>query len=186
VNIHLPTQMAKPAFIDWLDGVEERYELVGGQVVMMVRASRAHGIIVRNLVLMLHNQLDRRQWSVIAEFGLDAGPRTLRFPDIVVDRAGGAAGDLIATAPVLAVEVLSPSTARTDLGDKAAEYLQLPSLAAYLVFAQDEVKAWAWVRDQKGFAAGPDVVVGESEAVRVASLGLALPLVEVYSGLVGR
>lgn len=183
MNVQLPTRMEKPAFLDWLDRVEERYELVGGRVVMMVHASRTHGIIVRNLLLMLHNQLDPRLWTVIAEFGLDAGPRTLRFPDVLVDRAGGAPGDYAATAPVLAAEVLSPSTAAIDLGDKAAEYLQLPSLAAYLVFAQDEVKAWAWLREERGFPAGPDVIVGEDECIRLAALGLNLPLKGIYSGL---
>jgi hypothetical protein len=35
---------------------------------------------------------------------------------------------------------------KIDLGDKAADYLQLSSLVTYLVFAQDEVKAWAYNR----------------------------------------
>jgi Uma2 family endonuclease len=183
MNIQLPTHMDKPAFLDWLTGVDERYELVGGRAAMMVRASRAHGIIVRNLVLMLHSQLDQRQWAVIAEFGLDAGPKTLRFPDIVVDRAGGAAGDLTATAPVLAVEVLSPSTAAIDLGDKAAEYLQLPSLRAYLVVAQDEVKAWLWARRDGQFPAGPHTIVGANQTVRIEPLRLDLPLAGIFMGL---
>jgi Uma2 family endonuclease len=183
MNVQLPTQMDKPAFLAWLDRCDERYELVGGRVVMMVRASRGHSIIVLNLALLLCTQLDPRQWMVLAEFGLDAGPRTLRFPDIVVDRAGGAPGDYTATAPVLAAEVLSPSTAAIDLGDKAAEYLQSPSLAAYLVFAQDEVKAWIWMRGEKGFPPGPDVIVGEDKSISIAALGLDLPLKGIYSGL---
>lgn len=183
MNVQLPTHMEKPAFLDWLDRQEERYELVGGRVIMMVRARRTHAIIVRNLLFMLHTRLDPRQWTVIAEFGLDAGPRTLRFPDVIVDRVGGAPGDLTATAPVLAAEVLSPSTAAIDLGDKAAEYLQLPSLFAYLVLAQDEVKAWLWLRGESGFPAGPEVISGEDEIIRVAALGLDLPLREIYAGL---
>ncbi len=182
MNVQLPTHMDKPAFLDWLDRREERYELAGGRVIMMVRASRAHGIIVRNLVITLHSQLDPRQWTVLSEFGLDAGPRTLRFPDVVVDRAGGALGDYTATAPVLAAEVLSPSTAAIDLGDKAAEYLRLPGLAAYLVFAQDEVKAWAWLRGESGFPPGPAVMVGEDKTIAIAALGVDLPLADIYSG----
>jgi Uma2 family endonuclease len=183
MNIQLPAHLDKPAFLDWLDGVEERYELVGGRVVMMVRASRAHGIIVRNLVLTLHAQLDPQRWTVIAEFGLDAGPRTLRFPDIVVDRTGGAPTDLTATVPMLAVEVLSPSTAAIDLGDKAAEYLRLPSLAAYLVLAQDEMKAWLWMRREAKFPPGPDVIVGHDQHIRIGALDLDLPLTAIYAGL---
>ncbi len=183
MNIQLPAHLDKPAFLDWLDGVEERYELVGGRVVTMVRASRAHGMIVMNIAALLRAQLDPRHWTVIAEFGLDAGPRTLRFPDVVVDRAGGAPTDLTATAPVLAIEVLSPSTAAIDLGDKAAEYLRLPSLAAYLVLAQDEMKAWLWTRRETKFPPGPDVIIGRDQNIRIGGLGLDLPLTAIYQGL---
>ena len=150
---------------------------------MMTRPARAHGIIVSNLVVRLHGQLDPRQWTIISEFGLDAGPRTLRFPDIIVDRAGGAPKDLTATAPVFAAEVLSPSTAAIDLGDKAAEYLRLPTLAAYLVLAQDEAKAWLWQRGESGFPPGPTVIVGKDQVVRIAALDLELSLATLYAGL---
>jgi Putative restriction endonuclease len=55
MNVQLPTHMDKAAFLAWADGREGHYELVGGRVVMMVGASRAHGIIIRNLILTLHN-----------------------------------------------------------------------------------------------------------------------------------
>lgn len=183
MNVQLPTHPNKSAFLAWLDRVEERYELVGGRVVMMTRPARGHSMIVVNLVSLLRAQLDPGRWTVLAEFGLDAGPKTLRFPDVIVDRAGGGPGDLTATAPVLAAEVLSPSTAAIDLGDKAAEYLRLPSLAAYLVFAQDEPKAWIWTRADDAFPPGPDVIAGADKIIRIASLALALPLTDVYAGL---
>ena len=140
-------------------------------------------MIVRNLVLALHGQLDPQQWTVIADFGLDAGPRTLRNPDVVVDRAGGAAGDYVAAAPVLLAEVLSPSTAETDLGDKAAEYLRLPSLLAYLVFAQGGHKAYVRVREADGFPPAPSVIAGPDQIIRIAALNLVLPLGAVYAGV---
>jgi Uma2 family endonuclease len=183
MNIHLPVHMDKPAFLAWVQGREERYELDEGCVVMMVGAPRAHGLIVRNLVLLLHGQLDPGQWTVIGDFGLDAGPKTLRFPDIVVDRAGGDRGDYTATAPVLVAEVLSPSTADVDLGDKAAEYLRMPSLNAYLVFAQNQPKAWVWTRRDGNFPPAPEVVVGQDKIIRIAALNLNLPLGAVHAGL---
>ncbi|MCC6778933.1 MAG: Uma2 family endonuclease [Hyphomicrobiales bacterium] len=109
MNLQLPAQFDKASFLTWVHRREERFELVEGQVVMMVGASRAHGEIVSNLVGVLRDSLDRRQWTVNADFGLDAGPRTLRYPDVVVDRAGGNAEDYAATAPALVAEVLSPT-----------------------------------------------------------------------------
>ena len=156
MNIRPNLRMEKAAFTAWMQANEGRFELAGGRVVMMPGVSRNHGLMVTNLVVALRAQLDPRRWAVIAEFGLDAGPETLRYPDIVVDRAGGGAKDTTATAPALLVEVLSPSTAATDLGDKAAEYLQLPSLFAYIVLSQDEPKAWVWTSRNRGIYPGAD------------------------------
>jgi Uma2 family endonuclease len=183
MNVQLPVHMDKPSFLAWVQGREGRYELADGRVVMMVGASRAHGILVMNLASLMRAQLDPRQWTVIADFGFDGGPDTLRYPDVMVDRAGGAGGDQTATAPALIAEVLSPSTAATDLGDRAAEYLQVPSLCAYLVFAQDQPKAWAWVRGAEGFPPGPHIIVGFDKVIRIAALNLGLPLGAIYAGI---
>jgi Uma2 family endonuclease len=183
MNLRPDLRMDKAAFIAWMAANEGRYELAGGRVVMMPGVSRAHGMLVMNVASLHRDQLDRTQWTVIAEFGLDAGPQTLRYPDIVVDRAGGGAKDYTATAPALLVEVLSPSTAATDLGDKAAEYLQIPSLFAYIVLSQDEPKAWVWARATAAFAPGPAVTAGSEAVIRVAALRLELPLTEIYAGI---
>jgi Uma2 family endonuclease len=183
MNIRPDLRMRKAAFIEWSAALEERCELVAGRVVMMPRPSRSHGLIVSNLVVALRRQLDPHQWVVIPEFGLDCGPQTLRYPDIVVDRAGGGAKDHTATDPVLLAEVLSPSSVETDLGDKAAEYLQIPSLLAYAVFSQDEPKAWVWERTTEHFTPGPRVISGNESAVRIAELKLELPMADIYTGI---
>jgi len=183
MNIQLPTHIDKSAFLAWVQGREGHYELVQGRVVMMVGASRNHGRIVTNLSVLLRRQLDSREWDVIADFGLDAGPDTLRYPDIVVDRAGGGGRDYTATVPVLLIEVLSPTSATIDLQDKAAEYRELPSLGAYVVFSQDEPKAWVWERSKGEFPQKPVENLGGDKIIRLETLRLALPLIEVYLGV---
>jgi Uma2 family endonuclease len=183
MNIQLPTHMDKPSFLAWLQGREGRFELVDGRVVMMVNATRAHRMIVSNLVVLLRNQLDAKVWTIIADFGLDAGPRTLRFPDVVVDRTGSKPTDHTATAPSLLIEVLSPSTARFDLGDNASEFLRVPTLAAYVVLAQDERKAWVWIRDGKNFPSGPGVIDDINAIISIDVLKLALSFSEIYAGI---
>jgi len=130
--------MSKAAFLIWAQGVEGRYELADGHVVVMIGATFAHACITGNLMALLRGQLDLDQWTVLSDFGVDTGDNTLRSPDIVIDRAGANPDDVTATAPMLLVEVTSPSSKRIDLADKPAEYLRLPSLAAYLAFAEDE------------------------------------------------
>jgi Uma2 family endonuclease len=173
--------MSKAAFIEWNAAEGERCELVDGRVVMMPRPSRAHARIVMNLAMLLRAKLDPRLWEVIFEFGLETGPETLRYPDIVVDRAGGPDKSYTASSPVLLAEVLSPSTAEIDLGDKAAEYLRIPSVLAYMVLSQDEPKAWVYLRTEQQLQA-PERVIGAEAVIRVKGLNLDLPMAEIYAG----
>jgi Uma2 family endonuclease len=181
MNVRPELRMSKAAFIEWNAVERERCELVEGRVVMMPRPSRAHGLIVKNLTVLLDARLDPKQWDVIAEFGLETGPGTLRYPDIVVDRAGGLDKSYTAGAPVLLAEVLSPSTAEIDLGDKAAEYLRIPSLLAYVVLSQDEPKAWVYLRADS-YLQAPELVLGIDAAILVKELNLDLPMAGIYAG----
>jgi Uma2 family endonuclease len=176
--------MDKATFLAWLQERKERYELADGRVMMMTGGSRGHGIVTRRLAAALEKRLDASQWTVLtSDFGVDLGLDTVRYPDVVVDVAGGLFKDLTATAPALIAEVLSPSSASYDLGDKAAEYLKLPSLGAYLVLSQDEPKVWAWVRTASDFTPGPDIVKDHDGVVRITTRAIDLPLSEIYEGI---
>jgi Uma2 family endonuclease len=181
MNVQLPVHMDQQAFLAWAERQEQRYELDRGHVVMMTGGSRAHWQIALNLAIALDSRLDAGRFAVLPGFGVDLGPASIRFPDVVVDIAGEKPGDQTATAPVLIAEVLSPSSERIDLGDKAAEYLRLPSLCAYLVFAQDEMKAWVWTRGPQGFAPGAVVLEGAEAVVRIDALGIVLPFADIYA-----
>jgi Uma2 family endonuclease len=119
---------------------------------------------------------------VIMEFGLDTGPDTLRYPDIVVFPAGSPDKSYTTSTPVLLAEVLSPSN--EVIGDKAAEYLELPSLLAYIVLSQDARKAWVWSRPSTlaQFAPGPKPISGADAVIPVAGLQLELPVPDIYAG----
>ena len=183
MNVQLDLHMDKAEFLAWVQAREGRYELAGNRVVMMTGGSRGHAILVRRLAAALEKRLDGNRWSVLtSDFGVDVGP-SVRYPDVVVDVAGGRPKDLTATAPTLIAEVLSPSSASDDLGTKADEYLRLPSLSAYLVLAQNEATARLWVRGAAGFAPEPRVITGHDAAIEIASLGIDVPLAEIYAGL---
>jgi len=184
MNVRPDLRVSKAAFLE-RDAVEgERCELAGGCVVMMPRPSRGHGAIVMRLGALLLTRLDPKRWDVIMEFGVDTGPETLRYPDVVVFPAGSPARSYATHAPALLAEVLSPSTAEIDLGDKAAEYLELDSLLAYLVLSQDEPKAWTWSRASTSvpFTPAPKVIAGAEATIAVAGLQLELRMTEIYSG----
>jgi Uma2 family endonuclease len=183
MNIVLPRPMNAAAFLSWTEGREGRYELARGRVMMMTGGSRAHALLVRRLANALENRLDGTRWTVLtSDFAVRVGADTVRYPDVVVDVAGGALNDLAATSPALIAEVLSPSSVTNDLGDKAAEYLGLASVTAYVVLSQDEPKAWAWVRGESGFPAGAEVMMGH-DRIQITAFSIELPLNEIYRGV---
>jgi Uma2 family endonuclease len=182
MNVQLEPRMDKPEFLTWVQAHEGRYELVRNRVVMMTGGSRGHAILVRRLAAALEKQLDSARWTVLtSDFGVDVEPSTIRYPDVVVDAAGGRLKDLTATAPVVIAEVISPSSAKDDLGAKAQEYLRLSSLSAYLVLAQDEPRAR--VCGPAGFSPEPKVLDGHDAVIEIASLGIDVSLGAIYAGV---
>src|SRR5215470_3397120 len=168
MNIQLDLRIGKSEFLAWVQAREGRYELARSRVVMMTEGSRGHAILVRRLAAALEKRLDSNRWTVLtSDFGVDLGPSTVRYPDVVVDVAGGGFWDSTATAPAVIAEVASPSSAKDDLGAKADEYLRLPSLSAYLVLAQDVPKAWAWVRGAEGFPPKPQLIEGLDAVIAI-------------------
>src|SRR5262245_34140214 len=177
MNVQPNLRMDKPEFLAWVQGQEGRFELAEGRVVMMTGGSRGHAIVLRRLAHALETRLDAKQWTVVtSDFGVDLGPATVRYPDLVVDVAGQPLKDLTATAPLLIAEIISPSSVRTDLGEKAVDYLRLPSLVAYLVLAQDAPKAWVWVRGDSGFSQDAQLLAGHDASIEIATLGISVPL----------
>jgi hypothetical protein len=51
--------------------------------------------------------------------------------------------------------------------------------ATHLVPARDEAKAWVWMRGTTGFPLDPDVLRGPGEVIRLAPLGIEVPLSEI-------
>jgi Uma2 family endonuclease len=183
MNIQPDLRMGKSEFLTWVQAREGRYELAGSRVVMMTGGSRGHAIVVRQLARALEKRLDATRWTVLtSDFGVDLGPSTVRYPDVVVDVASGRFKDLTATAPAIIAEVISPSSEKDDLGAKADEYVRLPSLSAYLVLAQDVPKTRVWLRGSRGFSRKPKVIAGFDAVIDIASLDINLPLAEIYAG----
>jgi hypothetical protein len=88
-----------------------------------------------------------------------------------------------AAAPGLIAERPLTVDCRDRARRKAAEFLQLRSLSAYLVFAQNEPKACAWIRGSGDFPMIPSVITGYDKVIHVPTLKLALPLGAVLAGI---
>jgi Uma2 family endonuclease len=176
--------MSIEAFEAWAERQDGRYELVQGHPVMMNQTTWNHSYITTNLVMVLGNALDHDLYHIaIGDFGLQTGEDTIRLADIMVTPNNKSGKDRRTEEAVLLVEILSPSSANDDFGDKQREYLALSSLQAYLIVAQDKVCAWLWLRGEDGFPEKPEVIEDLDATLAIAALDITLTLRAIYRGV---
>jgi len=122
---------------------ETRNEYLDGEIFAMTGASRSHNLIAGNIFREIGNQLRRRPCEVYSEAMRVRTPSgLLTYPDVVVvcgeRRFDDTHFDTLLN-PTLLVEVLSPSTEAYDRRTKALQYRSIPSLAEYVLVAQDQI-----------------------------------------------
>jgi Uma2 family endonuclease len=117
-----------------------RQELCEGRLIEMPPPKWLHTRLIHRIYKLLDEAADRpgRGEALIeAGYVLSREPPTVRVPDVsYASRAQiEATGDRewIDGAPVLAVEVVSPSDARNDVDDKVQEYLRAGATAVWIV-----------------------------------------------------
>lgn len=182
MNRQVLPRMSIEAFEAWVLKQDRRYELVRGRPVMMNQTTWNHSGITTNLVLLLGNRIDRSLYHMaIGDFGLQTGEDTIRLADIMVTPNNKSGKDRRTEDALLLVEILSPSTANDDFGDKQREYLALSSLQAYLIVAQDKACAWLWMRGEDGFPDKPDVFEERDAVITIEALNLSLPMNEIFA-----
>jgi Uma2 family endonuclease len=174
------------AFLRWAANLSRddgyRYELSEGKVTrMMIHVTRAHWRIAKNVLTELESMLDTRQFETgPSEFGVLTGVG-VRYPDVVVDRRNDRLKDLACEAPILIVEVLSPSTAILDATTKQREYTAIPSLMTYLLCSQDEPRAWVWARKDDGsWPIDAEMIVGRETSIPLGGLDIALSMDAIF------
>jgi Uma2 family endonuclease len=166
---------------------EIKHEYLAGQIYAMAGASPAHNRICFNLAGALARRLeggschgytsDQKHWIEAAELST--------YADLTIvcgEPQYHAEQRTLLLNPQVIFEVLSPSTAAYDRGDKWSCYQQLASLTDYLLVSQDRAQiehyrlapdgSWRYTRE-----------TGLEKAVTIASINGQLPLAEVYSGI---
>jgi Uma2 family endonuclease len=126
---------------------EEKWELIGGEPVLNASASRLHQKIVGNLTVLLDGVARSRggAWEVLPGLGVRLSEFSVPVPDLLIrpndELEGVECSDML-----IAIEVLSPSTANKDLRWKRKAYATLPTLLQYVVVAQDAVEVVSYDR----------------------------------------
>ena len=99
-----------------------RYELIDGTLIVSPSPSLHHQRCVKSLILLLEAACDAEHEVILAPFDVRLSRTTVLIPDLLVARTSDLTLARLETAPVLAAEVLSPSTKRIDLGTKRMVY----------------------------------------------------------------
>jgi Uma2 family endonuclease len=138
-----PGRMTVDQFLRWAMAQPDgpRYELVAGEVVAMAPERAAHARRKARIWRALTNAIDAAGLPCEAlpdGMTVKIDDHTAYEPDALVHCEQALADDaVIVPAPVIVVEVLSPSTATRDTGAKLADYFRLPSLRHYLIVRTD-------------------------------------------------
>jgi Uma2 family endonuclease len=105
-----------------------RYEILDGRLYVSPAPSPLHQRLSKRLFMRLHDHFEGRGLGELFYAPIDVvlGPHDIVEPDlVVVARAEQISSRAVEGAPLLAVEILSPSTRRRDRGLKMRRYAEL-------------------------------------------------------------
>ena len=161
----------------------KRYELLGGELVMVPSPNERHQRIARNLGFILWEYIRQHELGVMyhAPFDVVLSPENVVQPDILfitAERAHIITEDNVQGAPDLVIEILSPATAGRDRTYKRTLYSRY-GVQEYWLVDPKERTVEVLTPGERGFER--TVEYGRDEVLRSPLLqGLEIDLREVF------
>ena len=176
-------------YLVWEELQPTRHEYVDGEVFDLHRdtegmagAKEQHVTVSGNAYMALRQHLAGTPCrSFMAEMKLEVqAVNSFHYPDVMVTCSEADKADkLIKREPTLIIEVLSPSTAAYDRGDKFEAYRMLPSLAEYVLIDTDKRTAEVYRKGADGlWVLHP---FGKGQDVRWASVDLTVTAAVLFA-----
>jgi Uma2 family endonuclease len=173
-------------FRTWLESRpdEEHWELIGGVIMMMAPASRAHQRIASNLERLLNDALEahRPELAAYQRVGLNLAPIAPDYdpePDVVVIGADETGDERYSDRFYLAAEVVSASDRKT-VASKRDVYKRHPDCRCVLVIQQDRfdvgvssLTAAGWIERR---------LTNPTDQLILDEFGLRCTLADLYRG----
>ena len=168
-------------YFAWEEQQLERHEYIEGEVYAMTGGTQNHSDIALNFGSLLKNHL---RGSGCKTFNSDLRIKIFEsnkyvYPDLSVtcDNRDKTTPQYI-THPCLIVEVLSPSTAAYDRGDKFRMYRQNPSLIDYILVDTNKMAIDLYRKDEAGNWYIINYESGDS--IELKSVNLTAPIEQIY------
>jgi Uma2 family endonuclease len=172
-------------YFQWEEGQQHRHEYINGEVYAMSGGTQNHGRIASNIIFILKGHLRGGGCQV---GNSDCRVNIVETNDFVYPDVSVACDERDRTAiqaikyPCLVVEVLSPSTANYDRGDKFRMYRRNPILQDYLLvdaekiaidlYRQNELGNWEIINYQAG------------DMIELQSINLSCLIENIYEDII--
>jgi len=176
--------MTLDEFLQWDDGTETHYELIGGFAVAMAPPAEVHRILAMRLGSRIDAALsNRRPCNAQAESGVIRPDRadTYFVADIAATCAPIEPRRQAIKDPFLVVEILSPGTERHDRRTKLPVYRQIPTVQEILFIDSDGI--YAELHRRSGAQWITEILRGAEARLALASVGIDIPLSDLYEGI---
>ena len=177
-------RMTLDDFLWWDDGTETRYELIDGFPVAMAPPAEAHRILAVRLASRIDAAVtSRRPCNAQIEPGVTRPDRANSYyvPDIAVTCEPNEPGRQAMVDPILVVEILSPSTERSDRRLKLPAYQGIESVREVLLIDADGYHAEVYRRENNHW--GIELVRGAEAVLFLASVDVRIAMFELYEGI---
>ena len=168
---------------DYLEGEKispVKHEYVEGEVFAMAGTSDNHGRIAGAIYAALFNHLrDSPCEPFFGETKVRVTKKVYYYPDVLVSCEENPENPYFRNAPILIIEVTSPSTEHIDRREKLLFYQQMPSVQEYVIVSQHKMNVEVHRRQPNG--GWITYYFDESDAeIEFQSVKLTLPISEIY------
>ncbi|MCB8878953.1 Uma2 family endonuclease [Acidisoma cellulosilytica] len=177
MNVAMRKLMTLAEFLSWENRQELRYEFDGFQPVAMTGGTAAHAGIQVNILSALATRLRGKPCRAYgSHLKIEVAGR-IRYPDAFVICTPVANEALVVAEPVVVFEILSRSTAATDLFAKNAEYRATPSIQRYVILEQGKAAAMVFTREGENWLSE---ILTDKDVLPMPEIGIEIPLTEFY------
>jgi len=159
-----------------------KHEFILGHVYAMSGGSMNHQRIARNFSALALQGLKGKiceptnsDFLVRVKLGND---EAMYYPDGMIICHPVKGDDQFTTAPTVILEVLSPSTRRTDEAQKYRDFLTIPSLQTYILAETESPALTLYRRDGESFKR--EVVSGLDKTLALPEVELSIPLQDLF------
>ena len=158
-----------------------KHEYIGGELYAMTGATTRHNVICVNVAIALAGHVRGgpcRTYVEAVKVRLTVkGEEIFYYPDVSVACGPQDPDKVFVTDPKLIVEVLSPSTERTDRGEKALNYREIPTLEEYVLIDQRKQEVTLCRRSDDW---RPQVLTRSDAEAQLRSIAFTLPIERIY------